>query len=100
MIHLADGAGLRETSARVKLAGLADISDVGILKRLKRCGARFEWMAQALRQPHASALAPILSPALSVIEPSTVVPANVSPPRRLCLVDGTMVGEPDYTGSK
>jgi hypothetical protein len=49
LIHLADGAGLRETAVRAKLAGLANISDVGILKRLKRCGAWFKWMAQALQ---------------------------------------------------
>jgi hypothetical protein len=47
LIHLADGAGLRETAVRAKLAGLANISYVGILKRLKRCGAWFKWMAQA-----------------------------------------------------
>ena len=36
LIHLADGCGLRETAVRAKLAGLADISDVAILK----CRAR------------------------------------------------------------
>jgi Transposase DDE domain len=100
LIHLADGAGLRETSVRAKLADLADISDVGILKRLKRCGAWFEWMAQALRQSHAPCFAPALSPALGAIEPSTARPASMMRSRRLRLVDGTMVSEPGYTGSK
>lgn len=100
LIHLADGAGLRETSVRAKLAGLADISDVGILKRLKRCGAWFEWMAQALRQSHAPSFEPTSAPTVSATVPSTVLPANTTLPRRLRLVDGTMVSEPGYTGSK
>lgn len=89
LIHLADGAGLRETAVRAKLAGLANISDVGILKRLKRCGAWFEWMAQAL-QPRRERFhdeSRLLSPT------SQVLP-------RLRLVDGTMVSEPGNTGSK
>jgi len=38
LIHLANGCGLRETAARAKLAGLAEVSDVAILKRLNGCG--------------------------------------------------------------
>lgn len=90
MIHLADGCGLRESAARAKLAGIATISDVGILKRLKRCGAWFEWMAQELRTQ-----APGGTGALG----SAPVPTPVPTSRRLRLVDGTMVSEPGDTGS-
>lgn len=102
LIHLADGAGLRETSARAQLAGLATISDVGILKRLKRCGAWFEWMAQALRPGRESARlsAPQAAAAIAPLPPglSSGLPPLLS--RRLRLVDGTMVSEPGDTGSQ
>ncbi len=96
LIHLADGAGLRESSARAALSGLATISDVGILKRLKRCGAWFEWMAQALRSAHGAPLARSL-----VSEGSgDVAMATAESGRRVRLIDGTMVSEPGDTGSK
>ncbi len=50
LIHLAEGCGLRETAARAQLAGIAQVSDVALLKRLRSCGPWFEWMAQGLRQ--------------------------------------------------
>ena len=84
LIHLAQGCGLRETAVRAREGGLAEISDVAVLKRLKGCGAWFEWMAGALRK--------------------TWLPAAPAPlesiPRRIRLVDGTMVSEPGSTGSK
>lgn len=83
LMHLADGCGLRETAARAKLAGLADVSDVAILKRLKGCGAWFEWMAQGLR-----------------LHIATQVTDAIPPGRRLRAVDGTMVSEPGETGSR
>ena len=49
LIHLGEGCGLRETAARASLAGIARVSDVALLKRLRSCGAWFEWLAQALR---------------------------------------------------
>lgn len=83
LIHLADGCGLRETAARARLTGLANMSDVAILKRLRGCGAWFEWMSQQLRRaasgPDAAALLP---------------------GRRIRAVDGTMVSEPGDTGSQ
>ncbi|MCP4745899.1 MAG: transposase [Desulfobacteraceae bacterium] len=50
LIHIADGYSLRETAARAKRLGLADISDVALLGRLKKakkwlhrlCAALFE----------------------------------------------------------
>ena len=94
LIHLADGAGLRETSVRAKLSGLARISDVGILKRLKRCGPWFEWIAQALRPGRGSALAASM-PQDAVLPMAGLALSE----RRLRLVDGTMVSEPGDTGS-
>lgn len=83
LIHLADGCGLRETAVRAKLAGLADISDVAILKRLNGCGAWFEWMIHGIQgQLMEAAVPPILAG------------------HRLRIVDGTMVSEPGETGSR
>jgi len=41
MIHIACGYSLRETSARARKANLADMSDVALLKRLRKCK---EWL--------------------------------------------------------
>lgn len=88
LIHLAEGCGLRETAARASLAGIAEVSDVALLKRLRACGRWFEWLAQGLRQ------APELR--------SSAVPAaqGVLAGRTLKVVDGSVVSEPGVTGSK
>ena len=83
LIHLANGCGLRETAVRAKLAGLADVSDVAILKRLNRCGAWFEWMSDGIKRQFADPVAP-----------------RIEAGQRLRIVDGTMVSEPGETGSK
>lgn len=36
LMHLANGFSMRETVTRAKLAGLADLSDVGFMKRLQK----------------------------------------------------------------
>lgn len=84
LIHLAQGCGLRETAVRARHGGLASVSDVAILKRLKGCGAWFEWMAGALRQRWL---------------PCFPVGAAWAG-RRIRLVDGSMVSEPGDTGSQ
>lgn len=84
LIHLAQGCGLRETAVRAQHGGLASVSDVAILKRLKGCGAWFEWMAGALRQRWL---------------PDFPVGAAWAG-RRIRLVDGSMVSEPGDTGSQ
>lgn len=84
LIHLAQGCGLRETAVRAQHGGLASVSDVAILKRLKGCGAWFEWMAGALRQRWLPDF------------PSGAAWAG----RRIRLVDGSMVSEPGDTGSQ
>ena len=83
LIHLADGCSLRETAVRASAGGLSTVSDVAVLKRLRSCGAWFEWMTRemaagmALPQAGQAALAD----------------------RRVRLVDGSSVCEPGATGS-
>ena len=87
LIHLAQGCGLRETAERARLGGLAQISDVAILKRLRGCAAWFEWMCLALRRQWLpQPLAPVLDACWSG--------------HRIRLIDGTMVSEPGATGSQ
>lgn len=84
LIHLAQGCGLRETAVRARHGGLASVSDVALLKRLKGCGAWFEWMAGALRRKWL--------PEFPV--------GTAWAGRRIRLVDGSMVCEPGETGSQ
>ncbi len=83
MIHLADGCSLRETAVRASAGGLAAVSDVALLKRLRACGAWFEWMVQQLAAEMAM---PLGADALLA-------------GRRVRLIDGTSVCEPGATGS-
>ena len=83
LIHLADGCSLRETAVRARAGGLAAVSDVALLKRLRGCGAWFEWMA---REMAAGTALPLAHDALL-------------PGRRVRLVDGSSVCEPGATGS-
>jgi hypothetical protein len=46
LIHLSDGCSLRDTGVRAREGGLAAVSDVALLKRLRHCGVRFGWMVQ------------------------------------------------------
>jgi DDE family transposase len=83
LIHLADGCSLRETAVRAHAGGLAAVSDVALLKRLRACGPWFRWMTQQL---NAKMGVPLGDEALL-------------PGRRVRLVDGTTVSEPGATGS-
>ena len=87
LIHLAQGCGLRESAERAQLGGLAQISDVAILKRLRGCGDWFEWMCRELRRQW-------------LPEPLTPVLASCWSGHRIRLIDGTMVSEPGLTGSQ
>jgi hypothetical protein len=57
LIHLAEGCSLRETAVRARRGGLADLSDVAIMDRLRQAGEWFRWMNTelmsrwVLRQP-------------------------------------------------
>jgi len=84
LIHLAQGCGLRETAVMAEQSGLARVSDVAVLKRLKGCEAWFEWMSNGLRDKWLA----------------DCVLNKKWAGHRIRLVDGTMVSEPGYTGSK
>lgn len=89
LIHLADGCGLRETAARASLTGIAQVSDVALLKRLRSCGPWFEWLAQQLRA----------APELGGAQPAGSAPGLLGG-RQLRVVDGSVVREPGVTGSQ
>lgn len=89
LIHIAQGCSLRETAQRARLGGLATLSDVAILKRLRNCGRWFEWMGSQIRQqwsPAGLQTGQALRPCWSRYA--------------IRLVDGTVVSEPGATGSK
>ncbi len=80
LIHLGCGYSLRETVARARQADLADLSDVALLKRLRKCK---EWL-------HALCL--------SLFEERGMVPQQeAGNPVRL--FDATHISEPGKTGS-
>lgn len=83
LIHLADGCSLRETAVRAQAGGLADVSDVTLLKRLRSCGPWFQWMAQELAK------------AMALQHGDD----GLLPGRRVRLMDGSSVCEPGATGS-
>ena len=47
-IHSADGRSLRETVVRAKQGGIASISDVALLKRVRAAGEWLGWMVEQL----------------------------------------------------
>lgn len=82
LLHVARGYSLRETSVRAEESGLATISDVGILKRLKRSEDWLHWLCTQM-----------------------VWESGVQMPRQehrgaVRIVDGTIVKEPGKTGSQ
>jgi hypothetical protein len=83
LIHLLDGCSLRETAVRAAEGGLARVSDVALLKRLRCCGEWFRWIGSELMNAYVGP-----SPTLAAL-----------PGRRLRLVDGSSVSEPGATGS-
>lgn len=83
LIHLAEGCSLRETSARIRQGGIADLTDVAIMDRLRQAGEWFCWMNEQL----ISMWIPR--------QPSSVFGSQWN----VRLVDGTRVKEPGPTGS-
>lgn len=79
LIHLATGCSLAETAARARASGLAQISSVGVFKRLRAAEAWFRWLAQQMRG-------------------AAEMPMAVTG-RRLRAVDATSVSEPGSTGT-
>ena len=83
LIHLVDGCSLRETAVRIRVGGIADVTDVALLNRLNHAGEWFRWLATELMKDWMPRL------------PAEVFPKGVNPR----IVDGTHISEPGSTGS-
>jgi hypothetical protein len=82
LLHVARGYSLRETTVRAKESGLAAISDVGLLKRLRRSEDWLHWLCTRL-----------------VLENGVRMPSD-NAHRSVRIVDGTIIKEPGKTGSQ
>ena len=83
LIHLAEGCSLRETALRAARGGLAQLSDVAIMDRLRLSRSWFRWMNLGLVQRWIER------------EPKQIYGTK----RRINLVDATRIQEPGPTGS-
>lgn len=83
LIHLSDGCSLRETAVRAQAGGLANVSDVALLKRLRGCGPWFQWMIREMAANMSLFMAP----------------NDFLADRPVRLIDGSIVCEPGATGS-
>jgi hypothetical protein len=81
LIHLACGYSLRETAVRAREAHLAELSDVALLKRLRKSE---QWLYELCR---------------SLFEEASLATDQPALGRRIRLVDATHVKEPGKTGS-
>jgi hypothetical protein len=81
LIHLVEGCSLRDTAVRAAAGGLADVSDVALLGRLRGSGEWFRWMVEQMSR--------------RLSETSQ----EVLPGKRVRLVDASVVCEPGATGS-
>ena len=81
LIHLVDGCSLRETAVRAQAGGLADVSDVALLGRLRGCGEWFRWMVEQMSRRLSTTTQDVLAG------------------KRVRLVDASVVCEPGATGS-
>ncbi|MBL8474068.1 MAG: IS4 family transposase [Rhodocyclaceae bacterium] len=81
LIHLVDGCSLRETAVRAAAGGLATVSDVALLGRLRSSGEWFRWMVEQMSQRLSNAS------------------RDVVPGKRVRLVDASVICEPGATGS-
>jgi Transposase DDE domain len=82
LLHVARGYSLRETIVRAEEGGLTTISDVGLMKRLRRSEEWLRWLCTQL-----------------VAENGVRMP-DVEGQRAVRIVDGTIVREPGKTGSQ
>lgn len=80
LMHLGCGYSLRETAVRAREAGLADMSDVALFKRLKKCKGWFYAMCRSLFEQRGTVLKGISG-------------------RPVRMFDATHVCEPGKTGS-
>jgi hypothetical protein len=82
LLHVGCGWSLRETAVQAKLAGIADVSDVTLLNRLRDAEPWLRHLCQQLWQENGVNLQPTLSG------------------RAVRVVDATVVREPGPTGSQ
>ena len=83
LMHVATGLSLKQATARAKVQGLATITDVALLKRLR---SSEKWLRELARQMFESS---------RFASPSAQAPSG----RRLRAVDATTVEEPGSTGT-
>jgi hypothetical protein len=81
LLHVGCGYSLRETTVRAQAAGLAEVSDVTLLNRLRQAEGWLQHLCQAL------------------LAESGVRWSGRPPWRRLRALDGTVIQEPGRTGS-
>ncbi len=81
LMHIGCGYSLRETAVRAQAAGLAEVSDVTLLNRLRQAEGWLQHLCQAL------------------LAESGVQWRGPEPRRRVRAVDGTVIKEPGPTGS-
>lgn len=82
LLHVGRGYSLRETAVQARLAGLAEVSDVTILNRLRQAEAWWRELCEQLLRERG-------------------VSFPVGPPRRrVRVLDGSLVKEPGRTGSQ
>lgn len=82
LLHVGCGWSLRETAVQAKLAGIADVSDVTLLNRLRDAEGWLRQMCEQLWKSNGVALEPTFSA------------------RPVRLLDATVVCEPGQTGSQ
>jgi hypothetical protein len=82
LLHVGQGYSLRETAVRAKASGLAKVSDVALLKRLRKAE---EWFR---------------SLCLLLLEENGLVIPPTSQHWRVRVLDGSIVKEPGKTGSQ
>jgi len=83
LLHLGEGCSLRETSALARAGGLAEISDVAIMNRLRQSSEWFRWMNEQMMQRWVSR------------QPTAVFGSRWN----IRIADGTRVVEPGPTGA-
>lgn len=83
LLHVANGYSLRETATRAKLSGLAEVTDVALLKRLQCSENWFKSLCMSLLRERG-------------IDVDKATREGV----RMKVVDGTIVKEPGKTGSE
>ena len=82
LLHVGRGYSLRETAVQARLAGLAEVSDVTVLNRLRQAETWWHELCQQLLRERGVAFPPR--------------PAQ----RRVRVLDGSLVKEPGRTGSQ